>query len=404
MTIDDEQGAVDPLDLELHPRTGEFTSPITELTYRRHVLALNHERFARAALCMATVMLVSTFVDLNALGVGPSWLALLGVRIIAASGVVLVSFGFRRDAERFAAGTGESLLVLVQVGIMAAFIASCAARPSDAVVHAVTGALLTMMFGVFVPGRAVTKRALVVAFQLALLVVAATRFPESTSVVAYGTSLAGVALFSFVARTNFNRSQRAEWRTTLEQLAINARLVEEAQRGERLRAELYREATQDQLTGLANRRSLLSHGEELVELARRRGSEVTAVLMDADAFKQINDLYGHAAGDAVLRAVGDSLRASSRQGELVGRIGGEEFAVVAEGLDDLGASALAERMRTAVRSTSVLVDGFTLGVTVSVGVTRVAPSESLASALGRADRAMYEAKASGGDRVLVGAA
>lgn len=401
LVTEDDRATAPEADPILHEMTGEFRDPVVEREYRRAEMERNGRRMARSAWYIAAVLLLFTFSDLAALGVGSTWLLLLALRSVAAAAVATIARGARRDPQRYVEGAGARSLLVVQIVVLVAFLVISAVRPENAVTLAVSTILIALVIGFFVPVPMRTKTALILAFQACFVVVAATRF--DTTGVATGplaANLAAVSLFAFTVVSNLNRAQRMEWWVNREQRDANDRLVAEVARGEQLCADLQRQATQDPLTGLANRRSFFARGDELVEFSRRHGRPVTAVLMDADGFKQVNDRHGHAAGDAVLKAVGETLRSCSRRGEVVGRIGGEEFAVIAEGLDDVAAAALAERMRAAVRSSTVVVDGRPIGVTASVGFTRVGAAESLAAALGRADRAMYRAKRSGGDRVL----
>lgn len=157
-------------------------------------------------------------------------------------------------------------------------------------------------------------------------------------------------------------------------------------------------ASRDPLTGAANRRRL---EEEVFYQARvvRSGLPVALVFLDLDRFKAVNDLHGHAVGDRVLVAVARALQDHVRSGDLVARLGGEEFLVVAPGLDLTGAAALAERLRGAVPGAvrrEVPVD-----VTASLGVTALRSGEEPTAAIARVDALMYRAKRAGRDRVEV---
>jgi diguanylate cyclase (GGDEF)-like protein len=119
--------------------------------------------------------------------------------------------------------------------------------------------------------------------------------------------------------------------------------------------------------------------------------------MDLDNFKSVNDQHGHARGDAVLREAADLMRANLRSFELVYRVGGEEFLVLMPGVDRQGGSAVAERLRQAVRATEIPAAG---SVTVSIGLAEFDASTPDARALfAAADSALYEAKRAGRDRV-----
>jgi diguanylate cyclase (GGDEF)-like protein len=173
-------------------------------------------------------------------------------------------------------------------------------------------------------------------------------------------------------------------------------------RVERLLQETQTLSHLDPLTGLFNRRYLVEQAPRMWRQARREGTRVAAMVLDLDHFKRLNDAHGHAAGDAVLRAVADSLGATVRPTDVLARTGGEELVVLGLVGDAAEAGRLAERLRTAVASTRT-DDGH--GVTTSVGVALTRPedgedaTESLWRLIDRADAAMYQAKQQGRNRV-----
>jgi diguanylate cyclase (GGDEF)-like protein len=160
-------------------------------------------------------------------------------------------------------------------------------------------------------------------------------------------------------------------------------------------------ATTDSLTRLANRRSF---DEELAlewRRAHRIGDSFTLILLDLDDFKQVNDTYGHPAGDAVLRKVGEVLGAGVRQIDLAARYGGEEFVVLVPESDLKGATQLAKRLRLAVsRARTELPDGRELKITASFGVAAKGELISAEQLVAAADEALYEAKRAGKNRVV----
>ncbi|MDR7307264.1 diguanylate cyclase [Rhodoferax saidenbachensis] len=159
-----------------------------------------------------------------------------------------------------------------------------------------------------------------------------------------------------------------------------------------------RMARTDELTGIANRRSFMELGEQTTRLCQRQAKSLSALLIDADRFKEINDTHGHSAGDAVLQHLSALLVQQFRAADVCARIGGEEFAVLLADTDAAAATAVAEKLRQAVASTPVPWRGQTLQLTVSVGVAT--HSGNLDTLLHMADTAMYEAKASGRNRVV----
>ncbi len=166
-------------------------------------------------------------------------------------------------------------------------------------------------------------------------------------------------------------------------------------------AELTRLATTDFLTGVWNRRRFMELGEAEVARVRRSGRCFGAVMMDVDHFKAVNDTYGHDAGDSVLRALAEACVDRLRNVDIVGRMGGEEFALILPETDPQGARLTVERLREHLGELTIPVDSGPLNVTVSAGVTTVQdPKDSIESALKRADAALYEAKDRGRNRTV----
>jgi diguanylate cyclase (GGDEF)-like protein len=161
-------------------------------------------------------------------------------------------------------------------------------------------------------------------------------------------------------------------------------------------------ATTDPLTGALNRRSFMERGLEAIRDCRREQGALGALMIDADHFKRINDTFQHAGGDAVLQALTQTLKREVRGGDLVGRLGGEEFAVLLPRTGLAAAQQTAERVRLAISSMQVEREGATIPVTVSIGLTVLAQGDaSIDALLARADQALYSAKRNGRNRVEV---
>lgn len=154
----------------------------------------------------------------------------------------------------------------------------------------------------------------------------------------------------------------------------------------------------DPLTGLPLRYSLEDEFQRCHAQAMRHGELLVALMLDLDRFKQINDAQGHAVGDLALRHVAALLRSQCRTGEPVFRYGGEEFVALMQAVDRAAAQRAAERILQALRDNPMqLPDGSSLDVRASAGIAEVGRSETMAAALGRADRALYASKAAGRD-------
>jgi diguanylate cyclase (GGDEF)-like protein len=159
---------------------------------------------------------------------------------------------------------------------------------------------------------------------------------------------------------------------------------------------LERQATTDALTGLKNRIVFQNSIVEMIAVAERHGSTLTLLLVDIDHFKRVNDTRGHQEGDRVLRAVSHALAAHVREQDIVARFGGEEFAVLLPNTELVPALTVAEHLRRACRN-AVRIEP---RLTVSIGVAEYAPGDSEVTLIGRADAALYAAKAQGRDRVV----
>lgn len=175
----------------------------------------------------------------------------------------------------------------------------------------------------------------------------------------------------------------------------------------RLRAELQRlhsEVMTDPLTGLCNRRGLDPAFAQIYQHALESGSPCSAILVDVDHFKRLNDNFGHVFGDLVLKKVATELRRRARGSDLVARLGGEEFLIVLPHTDGATAQNVAEDMRTSIERGELKQRGPSAGtakVTISAGVTAMRPQDTPASMIARADSAMYRAKNRGRNQVAM---
>ena len=180
--------------------------------------------------------------------------------------------------------------------------------------------------------------------------------------------------------------------------------IEGWRRRDQLEKQLAMLSELDPLTGLPNRRGFLARALPAMAAARRNGGRCSVMMLDLDRFKAINDNFGHPAGDAVLRGVAVAIGQAVRGGDVTGRLGGEEFALLLpDGVSD--AAQVADRLRTVVASEVAHPAGADNLVTFSAGIAALDPAggqAGLEAAIAAADRALYAAKTGGRDRVVIG--
>jgi diguanylate cyclase (GGDEF)-like protein len=152
-------------------------------------------------------------------------------------------------------------------------------------------------------------------------------------------------------------------------------------------------ADHDPLVSIYNRRAFMREAGKIADLVRRHEVEASLIYFDLNAFKEINDIHGHAAGDAVLRMIAETLVRQTRSSDLVGRIGGDEFAVLMTHVAPEAALEKAEALAAALRTERVPHDGLMLEISASYGLARMLPDDTAERALARADEAMYRDKA-----------
>ena len=230
----------------------------------------------------------------------------------------------------------------------------------------------------------------------------------------YFAAQAAVAIEN--AMLNAAQEERVELRTAelqqaLEKLEtynrhvveVNHRLEEEIAERVRAQDELQRLAITDSLTGVFNRRQFFVLGEQIFQEALRYRHELASLMIDADWFKHVNDQYGHAVGDQALQALARHLQEHLRSADVLGRYGGEEFAILLPHTSQEEAVQAAERLRQDVGEAPVVTSAGPLHITLSIGVACYDPDRdaTVDALVDRADQAMYAAKQGGRDQVQI---
>jgi diguanylate cyclase (GGDEF)-like protein len=169
-----------------------------------------------------------------------------------------------------------------------------------------------------------------------------------------------------------------------------------------LHGEVQKLASTDTLTNVYNRRGFIELSKREIERARRFGRPLSAIMVDVDHFKEINDTYGHAEGDRILCMVTEHLKSNIREIDILGRYGGDEFTIILPETDLFVATNVAERVRQSINGIPTLIKDQPVQISLSIGVARANPETAdLMTLLDQADAAMYTAKQAGGNRVEV---
>jgi len=216
-------------------------------------------------------------------------------------------------------------------------------------------------------------------------------------------SLLSLGLAALLTQLRARQNELREANDRLDQVnrSLESRVAERTAQLDESNRQLQRLAMTDSLTGLANRRAFWAAAHGAVEIALRHGRPLAAVMIDIDHFKSINDKHGHGAGDSVLRHVAATLNGLLRATDTLARYGGEEFILLAPetGLDS--ALTLALRMGDALRERPASVDGGSIAVTASFGVSALGGrGDDLDKLIHRADAALYESKCAGRDQAI----
>jgi diguanylate cyclase (GGDEF)-like protein len=203
-------------------------------------------------------------------------------------------------------------------------------------------------------------------------------------------------------RSKTSAADLAEWKHELQALQHKMAEVRAALQEHLANLDqLFKEARTDALTGLLNRRAFDEHLAQQFAIFERYGTPFALVLFDVDHFKEVNDGLGHPAGDEVLRQFARIMTEGVRSADLVARYGGEEFAVLLPQTGTRGAAAIAERIRRRVAAFRFHGAGREIGLQISAGVTTACDRDEASELVERADRALYQAKAAGRNRIFL---
>jgi diguanylate cyclase (GGDEF)-like protein len=384
---------------QLSPVTAQFRDAGTERAFRASILPKVQEDSWLTLIVAAAGMAMFSISDYGFLGLSPEFYLLLGIRATLIVTCLVLAFVLRSSDALL---TRPWLLSVAPVMIATGSLSMIVLRPHTLTTQFIAVVIIVMAFYLFSP--VLLWGMIGASLYLGIGFLAGAWYWGSLpwdTVRAYGLLLIMANVVGYVVARRLARLQRQQFEALSEERLSKQRLMEEVARREALETRLRIMADTDELTGLANRRCFLERARTAFGMARSRERPFSLCMIDVDNFKAINDGWGHDCGDAVLREVAAACLRTFREGDAVGRFGGEEFVAALPGADMADARRIAERLRETIAGLRLEAPLADLRVTVTIGLAEVEPLEtSLAPALKRADAALYQGKRSGRNMVL----
>lgn len=376
----------------------EFVDPLVENAYREHMQSLMARHLRVALWVWGGLILLFAVPDLQALGWGGEFFILLGCRLVQAS--LLFGLAFMLGSRPQWATDGRAVTSLEILGFFL-FLPIYFLRPEIAsFTVTVIGLMLLAMF-LFVPNRLVqTLLAALVGYVLTLACVALNG--RGMDIFIGATFLLSLPVVTgFFAAQQLHIVQRRQFAMFNQAEQANRELEQEVERRKLLELELSRQASTDPLTGLPNRRQYEMLFRRERERCRRQSTAISVAMADLDSFKALNDELGHDAGDLALKHVAALFQQQLREGDVVGRFGGEEFVIVLPDTGAAEAQVVVERLRSMLESTPVLLRGQPRRITATFSVSVVRDDETdIEQTLRRVDEGLYLGKRAGRNRVM----
>jgi diguanylate cyclase len=356
-----------------------------EAAYRQHFLKSDTDQALIGMALLTVPLLFFAWSDYLLFGVSLEFGLLIVLRAALLTFTATIAWQLR-EARNYR--VYDRLIMVWAAGGLAAITTVNLTRPPAYTQHIASDVLIVIAGYLIIPNQLPHRLLIAIAFSLSTLALfmSGRRMADPVTANLIWETMILTNVIGIVVSTRFYRLRRRQYLARVEL--------------ERVRDELHVMATVDALTGVLNRRRFLEIAEDELERARRYGRPLSMIAVDLDHFKDVNDNLGHAAGDDVLAALARILQAQMRRQDVVGRIGGEEFAVILPETTGDAAVEVAERMRARVSTLKLAVGGVPLTVTASLGVVQVRSTDRTADeALQRADAALYQAKRGGRDRV-----
>ena len=378
----------------------EFRNSAMEALFLRTLMSYHACQLRVALIVIAGLFLAFSLADFAVLGPGRPFMALVGMRLTVVLACLLLALAVWR---RPAVAHWPLPINLVCLIGLSGLLLTVPLRPDSVGIHVASVVAASMALYLFIPNRIQWMLAANAYLFLGFLVAIGLWAPLPPGLLLTSLLLlCFVNLLGWMTISRIKRLKREQFALLMEERSANRRLKEEIRERQELEARLRYMACTDGLTGVANRRHVFELAGQELRRARRDGTPLSICMVDVDLFKQLNDRHGHAVGDMVLTSVAGCCRSVLRECDSLGRYGGEEFVIVLPLADLDTAAAVGERLRRKVSSLALPMLGKQAQLSVTVGISQLAPGESrLDPALLRADRALYAGKARGRNRVVV---
>jgi len=386
-------------DARIRPLAGEFADPRVEAEFWQDTAEVTAAACRRASLVIAVGYLAFSVSDLLGVGFGVRWSVLLAVRLVTVAPLIALVARLDRDPHAI---RDHARLTVIQAVLFGGYQLVALLQADIGGVETASVVLVVTTMFVLVPNRLVATTALGSVGGIVWIAASAAQGGKGPGeLTAQASIVAATVVVGFVGANRLATTGRREYLLRLRERSINERLSVEVAWRQRMEHDLVRRANIDDLTGVANRRWFHELAEQELRRAQRHRHALAVLVLDVDHFKDVNDTHGHLAGDEVLVELARTLEDQVRRVDVLGRIGGEEFAVVMPGADLERASEAAERLRAAVAELRFCFDGSEVAPSVSIGVTGCDVwTERIPDAVERADQALYQAKAAGRNRVV----
>ena len=378
---------------------GEFRDANREALFRRTMQAHDACQLRHALVIAAGLFLAFSLTDFSLLGSSPAFMVLLGMRATVATTLLLLALWVWRRPSLAQAPLPINLVCLLAVS---GLLLTIPFRPEGTLTNLASTVAASMALYLFVPNRLpwmlISNAYLIGGFLIAMVIWS----PLPGGIMVNSLMLLGfVNLLCWLTVSRIHRLQRAQFGSLLEERSNNRLLKNEIEKRTQLEQGLRHMARTDELTGITNRRRFFELAEQERRRAHRDGTPLSLCMVDIDYFKAINDVHGHAIGDLALTVVAARCQSALRESDIIGRYGGEEFVIALPLANLITAREVAERLREAVSLRPLEVNGVTLDLTVTVGISRVDDGEtSIDPGLLRADRALYAGKEGGRNCVV----